>query len=57
MCRKQVYITIPYSNDSKNISHGLLVSSCTDVPTKNTKSLTPSFLVPGVRRQVMGLDI
>ena len=31
----------PYSVDSQIIANGWLVSSCTDVPTKNAKSLTP----------------
>ena len=39
--REQVYITIPYSNDSKKNRHGWLVSYCTDVPTKIAKLLTP----------------
>ena len=39
--RKIEYITIPYSNDSENIKCGWFVSSSTDVPTTNAKSLTP----------------
>ena len=35
--RKMECITNPYSNDSHNITYGWLVSSCTDVPTKNAK--------------------
>ena len=31
--------TIPYSNDSQNIMDGWLVSSSTDVPTKNATPL------------------
>ena len=40
-CRRIEYITIPYSNDSHNITYGWLVSSSADVPTQNAKSLTP----------------
>ena len=38
-CRNTEYITIPYSNDSRNIKYGWLVSYCTGVPTQNAKSL------------------
>ena len=34
-------ITIPYSNDSRMIKDGWLVSSSPDLPTKNAKSLIP----------------
>ena len=40
-CRKKECITIPYSNDNQIVTDGWLVSSSTDVPTKNAKSLTP----------------
>ena len=40
-CRMIEYIIIPYSNDSVNVKYGCVVSSSTDVPTKNAKSLTP----------------
>ena len=40
-CEKIEYITNPYTNDSQSTMDGWLVSSCTDVPTQNAKSLTP----------------
>ena len=46
-CGKIEYITIPYSINSQNIMDGWLVCSCTDVPTKNAKSLTPLLEVRG----------
>ena len=39
-CKNIEYITITYSNDRQNKADGWLVSPCTDVPTKNAKSLT-----------------
>ena len=45
MCSECIsFIAIPYSNDSKRIRHGWLVSSCSDVPTENAKSLIPIIL-------------
>ena len=36
-CKNIEYITITYSNERQNKADGWLVSSCTDVPTKNSK--------------------
>ena len=50
---KKEWITIPFSNDSQNITDCLPVHSCTVVPTK--KSLTPSFLIRGFEARKIGL--
>ena len=46
-CRKKVYITIPYYNDSLNIKDSWLVSKPTGVPSTNAKSLIPLLEVGG----------
>ena len=47
MYRKIEHITIPISNDSKNIQDSWLVSKSTDVPSTNAKSLIPLLDVWG----------
>ena len=42
-CREISCVAIPYSNTSQSATHSLFVPSCTLVPTKNAKSLTPIF--------------
>ena len=41
-CRREIQqLTIPFSNDSQSIEYDCLVSSSTNVPTRNAKSLIP----------------
>ena len=42
-CSKIAGVAIPHSNTSQTATNSLFVTSCTDMPTKNAKSLTPIF--------------